>query len=483
MVCCLLCCLGDGFLWGGLQPRRQFQADIVSQSTSGLANGRFGKELMAKKKDVEGGVSKATAKGETDSMKAPPKASKAKSKAKPKTGADEVLGKGSEAMDMSATLLPEDLEALNAAFPLLDDPAGDAELDAALRNLDGAEFGIDDLFSGMFGTADGSGVDEGLDFGLDFSATKPKTKGTRGGRKGKMSFGDLMDDADVDGGTVAALAAAAAAAAGDDAVSEEEGALDPELLEAFAEFAAIEAAEAEGSPVVAVDAEGSPLSLGLDGLDGLDLDSTEFSVAAAKDPLEEFKRLLESLGPDSMFTDDLLFGMEEEVEIDEEMILAGKQMREFSYSDGVQVMVEMRDTVDGEREFRDGEMWNGHELPAGELTPRVDPLEEDPYYDVYAPNIYEGGKMQSALERFKVDPKTATVARDWNFYNYAQEPDEAIATRVRVISYVTNSTRNSTALEIVNKVYDYIKKGTEHAKDKIDFEIHCYKYDDDSEVC
>ena len=87
VVCCLLCCLGDGFLWGGLQPRRQFQADIVSQSTSGLANGRFGKALMAKKKDVEGGVSKATAKGEKDPMKAPRKASKAKSKAKAKTGA------------------------------------------------------------------------------------------------------------------------------------------------------------------------------------------------------------------------------------------------------------------------------------------------------------------------------------------------------------------------------------------------------------
>lgn len=404
-------------------------------------------------------------------MKAAPKASKSNSKAKPKV---------SDSLDVSATLLPEDLEALNAAFPLLDDdPAGDAELDAALRQLDGAEFGIDDLFNGMFGTADGDAVDEGLDFGLDFSATKTKAKGARGGRKGKMSLDDLIDDADVniDGGAVAAIAAAA----GVDAVPEGE-ALDPELLEAFAEFAAIEAAEAEGNPVVAVDAEGSPLSLGLDGLDGLDLDSAEFSVAAAKDPLEEFKRLLESLGPDSMFTDDLLFGMEDDVEIDEDMILAGKQMREYSYSEGVEVMVEMRDTVDGEREFRDGEMWNGHELPAGELTPRVDPLEEDPYYDVYAPNIYEGGKMQSALERFKVDPKTATVARNWNFYNYAQEPDEAIATRVRVISYVTNSTRNSTALDIVNKVYDYIKKGTEHAKDKIDFEIHCYKYDDDSEV-
>ena len=41
-------------------------------------------------------------------------------------------------------------------------------------------------------------------------------------------------------------------------------------------------------------------------------------------PLEEFKRLMESLGPDGLF-DDEVFGEEEE--IDEDMLLAGKQVR------------------------------------------------------------------------------------------------------------------------------------------------------------
>jgi len=197
-------------------------------------------------------------------------------------------------------------------------------------------------------------------------------------------------------------------------------------------------------------------------------------------PLEEFKRLMASLGPESMLDDDLLFGLDDDPEIDEEMVLSGKQFRDTEQRDNV--VVELRDTEDGEQLFYDGVQYNGPELPMGTLTPRVDPDEEDPYYDVYAPNIYDGGKARSNYERYNVDNATITEAREFNQYLYATEPDEAVNSRVRIISVITNSTQNSTALEMVNRIYDYIRAGTTDVANNIDFEIHCYKYYEEDEV-
>lgn len=190
-------------------------------------------------------------------------------------------------------------------------------------------------------------------------------------------------------------------------------------------------------------------------------------------PLEEFKRLMESLGPNSFMDDDLLFGISDEPEIDEALILSGKQIRNTWDKDNV--VVEMREVEGlGECEFRDGELWQGGEIPDGPLLPRVLP-EEDPYNDVYAPNYYEGGKMRSNFEKFKIDPKTINEAQNFSMYLHTIEQDERIEARVRIISVLTTSETNSTALDIVNKVYDYIKAGTEQDKDKIEYEIHCYQ--------
>jgi len=452
--------------------------------------------LLGRKKLSEGG---------TPSAKSGPKTKKDDSKVDPKIPkAKPGVGKAKRELPEAFGSEEEELDALlkmDGMFPpaggLELDEMGDAELVEALREIESGDlFGIDDLFSGVLDDAGAKGAIGG--------AGKSTGKGKSKKAMPDDGLGDLDLLAALDDELGADLELGKASKGRRAKKSDN---LDPELLEAFGvskdEFAAIEAAEAAEAAGALIGgsaaAEGTSLPLNLD-IDGLDLDSEEFSLTpgvggvtsaiVGKEgelgtelpPLEEFKRLMDSLGPDNMFSDDLLFGLLDEPDIDEEMVLSGKQLRDFDYKQ--QVLVEMRDNEDGEGpvEYHDGERWNGEELPSGDLTPRVDPDEKDPYYDVYAPNIYDGGRARSNVEKYKIDPKVVSKAREFNRYLYAAEPDEAIQARVRIISVVTNSTRNSTALEIVQKVYDYIKAGTERDKDKIDYEIHCYKYDDDSEV-
>lgn len=59
--------------------------------------------------------------------------------------------------------------------------------------------------------------------------------------------------------------------------------------------------------------------------------------------------------------------------------------------------------------------------------------------------------------------------------------DEPAPWRVQIVSVVTTSSRNSTALEYVQKVYDHIKKGTNNDK-RIAYQILCFTCDDGEQV-
>ena len=90
---------------------------------------------------------------------------------------------------------------------------------------------------------------------------------------------------------------------------------------------------------------------------------------------------------------------------------------------------------------------------------------------VWMPVIYEGGKQARP-----VADEESKASLDW--WLSVDDPTEW---RVQIVSVVTNSTTNSTALDIVDKVYEHIKKGlSEEELEKINFQTICYQYDDES---
>ena len=61
---------------------------------------------------------------------------------------------------------------------------------------------------------------------------------------------------------------------------------------------------------------------------------------------------------------------------------------------------------------------------------------------------------------------------------YSLPADEPSEWRVQIVSVVTNSSRNSTALDMVNKVYDVIREGTNNDP-RIKYQTVCYSFADD----
>ena len=59
--------------------------------------------------------------------------------------------------------------------------------------------------------------------------------------------------------------------------------------------------------------------------------------------------------------------------------------------------------------------------------------------------------------------------------------DEPAPWRVQIVSVVTSSSSNSTALEYVQKVYDHIKAGTGNDK-RITYQIQCFNAQDGDQV-
>ena len=366
----------------------------------------------------------------------------------------------------------DDLAKLNQMFPMdsFDDENED-ELAEALRGIESGDFNIDEFFK--------DGAESLLEELGDVGADLPDDD-----VDGDDLLGELLAAADSSTSSMIGIGTTSSSSGSTTATGRGRGKKPKVVSEGGNDGDGV--GEGEAGLPLPPGVSGDLLlgSLQLDIADGDVVPRTASSGGSGSStplpPLEEFKRLMASLGPESMLDDDLLFGLDDDPEIDEEMVLSGKQFRDTEQRDNV--VVELRETEDGEQLFYDGVQYNGPELPMGSLTPRVDPDEEDPYYDVYAPNIYDGGKARSNFERYNVDNATITEAREFNQYLYATEPDEAVNSRVRIISVITNSTQNSTALEMVNSIYDYIRAGTTDVANNIDFEIHCYKYYEEDEV-
>lgn len=144
-------------------------------------------------------------------------------------------------------------------------------------------------------------------------------------------------------------------------------------------------------------------------------------------PLEEFKRLMESLGPDSLFDE------------------------ESSYKS--LVLEEVNTNIENEI----------HDL--------------SPEENIWHPNIYEGGRpLHKMTEELKAsDPD---LEETYNYINYHHEKPTTF--RLQIVAAITNSSVNTTALEMVEQVFAYIKNGTEN-DDRIEYQTIVMQDEDDKD--
>jgi hypothetical protein len=144
-------------------------------------------------------------------------------------------------------------------------------------------------------------------------------------------------------------------------------------------------------------------------------------------PLEEFKRLMESLGPDSMF--------------DEESAYKSKALEEIN--------------TNVENEVYD-------------LSPEE---------TLWHPNIYTGGEPTHKITE-KLKATDADLEERYNYINYHHEKPTEF--RLLIVAAVTNSSVNTTAIEMVDQVFAYIKNGTEN-DERIEYQTIIMRDEDDKD--
>eukprot|EP01038_Epipyxis_sp_PR26KG_P004683 gene4683-6578_t len=165
-------------------------------------------------------------------------------------------------------------------------------------------------------------------------------------------------------------------------------------------------------------------------IDGVELDDKEFDLGVEPPPLEEFKRLMESLGSESMFDDDVLF--------------------------------------------------ENTENP-GDVVEEDEALERDPRLDfnrtseekAWVPNIYEGGNPEETVTY--ADERASIADYDIKLDGYTH--DDPAVIRAQIVAVVTDSPENSTALNYVRHVFDYLKNGTNNDP-RICYQLICVTRDD-----
>ena len=172
-------------------------------------------------------------------------------------------------------------------------------------------------------------------------------------------------------------------------------------------------------------------------------------------PVEEFKRLMESLGPGSLFDEDFVTG-------------DSRELSDLSDDEFSELVAEVQAEI------------------AEEDKPIARTTDEKGWF----PKIYSGGKPEREFSNPMgppgvdfgkniglLKPKDLDAQHDAPV-RYQRPPDEGSEWRLQVVSVVTNSSKNSTALEMVKKIYDYIREGTENDK-RIQYQTICYKFADD----
>jgi hypothetical protein len=88
----------------------------------------------------------------------------------------------------------------------------------------------------------------------------------------------------------------------------------------------------------------------------------------------------------------------------------------------------------------------------------------------WLPLVYEGGKSARVTSK----PEVGKSLDWWLIDHEGAAPSDW---RVQVISVVTNSSNvNTTALDMVNMVYDHIERGlTPEESERVSFQILCYE--------
>jgi len=132
--------------------------------------------------------------------------------------------------------------------------------------------------------------------------------------------------------------------------------------------------------------------------------------------------------------------------------------------------------------FEDDEMFDSEEDDDQPAPHDIHVVEETDEDKVWLPQVYEGGDADEA--RLTPEKINATHSNDhWEWW--AHYDDRQANFRVQIVSVVTNSSANSSAIDIVNKIYDYIKEGTNY-DERINYQIINYgfteqdeKYDED----
>lgn len=190
--------------------------------------------------------------------------------------------------------------------------------------------------------------------------------------------------------------------------------------------------ELSGAEVTAINsAEGEKE---VDPLEGLDIDPP---------PLEEFKKLMESLDDQNdIFQDDEIAEAEDD---------------EVNPPDA------------------NGEIWYGNEeegyykAPAsGDNTDATHPKAKP-----WLPVVYDGGRPWRS--------QPAQVKHDEEMERWLTISDQPASWRVQIVSVVTNSSTNNTALEMVKTIYDYIKEKTDN-DDRIEYMTYCVVQDETQPV-
>jgi hypothetical protein len=172
-------------------------------------------------------------------------------------------------------------------------------------------------------------------------------------------------------------------------------------------------------------------------IDGIEIDQKEFELGVEPPPLEEFKRLMESLGPDTMFED------------------------ENQSSDVLEEAGAKEDSLE--------------KTLAKEAYSAADDV-------AWFPQIYKGGKPNPNVMQFPRDGVTSSkqktlLSKEDVYYDVAE--DEPAEWRLQVVSVVSKSNGNTTAIDLVNKVYDYIRQATDDDP-RIQYQIFAYSFADGS---
>jgi len=124
------------------------------------------------------------------------------------------------------------------------------------------------------------------------------------------------------------------------------------------------------------------------------------------------------------------------------------------------------------------------ETEESENEKKPEPIIETTRDKAYLPQIYEGGKLSPRLtidDLIRDYPEQSEEENEWDLKDVddmIEEHSNQSPIRVKIVSVVTNSSTNNTALEIVNKVYDYIKAGVDN-DERITFQVLCMNHHND----